>query len=108
VPRGNHDGVLRKACVFVLVAALLALVPAAYADPPDPTWLAGYWDDDDFDNVVILIVKTCAVEAPLLIDSGPLWTIVVGVELLPLRFVQVSARAAASPRAPPVEPLSVS
>ena len=108
VPRGNHDGVLRKTCVFVLVAALLGLVPAAYAGPPDPTWLGGYWDDDDFDNVVILIVKTCAVEAPLLIDSGPLWTIVVGVELLPLRFVQVSARAAASPRAPPVEPLSVS
>jgi len=108
VLRGNHDGVLRKICVFALVAALLGLVPAAYADPPDPTWLSGYWDDGDFDYVVILIVKTCAVEAPLFIDSGPLWTVVVGVELLPLRFVQVSSRAAASPRAPPVEPLSVS
>jgi len=108
VLRGNHGGVCRKICVFALVVALLGLVPAAYADPPDPTWLAGYWDDDDFDNVVILIVKTCAVEAPLLIDSGPLWTVVVGVDLLPLRFVQVSTRAAAFPRAPPVEPLSVS
>ena len=106
--RGNHDGVCRKIYVFALVVALLGLVPAAYADPPDPTWLAGYWDDDDFGNVVILIVKTCAVEAPLLIDSGPLWTVVVGVDLLPLRLVQVSTRAAAFPRAPPVEPLSVS
>ena len=98
----------RKICVFALVVALLGLVPAAYADPPDPTWLGGYWDDDDFDNVVILIGKTCAVEAPLLIDSGPLWTVVVGVELLPLRFLPVSARAAAFPRAPPIEPPSAS
>ena len=96
--------------IIVLVVALVspALTTLAHIDPPDPTWIGGYWDDDDFDNVVILIVKTCAVEAPLLIDSGPLWTIVIGVELLPLRFVPVSARAAASPRAPPVEPLSVS
>jgi hypothetical protein len=100
--------VFRKICVFALVVALLGLVPTAYADPPDPTWLGGYWDDDDFDNVVILIVKACAVEAPLLIDSGPLWTIVVGVELLPLRFVPVSPRAAAFPRAPPIEPPSAS
>jgi hypothetical protein len=108
VPRGNHDGVLRKICVLTLVAALLALLPAAYADPPDPTWLGGYWDDDDFDNVVILIADTCAVAAQPLLDSGPLWTVVVGLELMPRRFVQVSARAAASPRAPPVAPLSVS
>jgi hypothetical protein len=108
VLRGNHDGVFREILVVALAAVLLGLVPAAYANPPDPTWLSGYWDDDDFDDVVILIAKTCAVDAPLVIDSGPLWTVVVGVELLPIRFVQVSSRAAASPRAPPVEPLSVS
>jgi len=37
----------------VLVVAVLAALPAlAYSDPPDPTWVAGIWDDDDFDNVV--------------------------------------------------------
>ena len=34
----------------------------AYADPPDPTWIGGLWDDDDFDSVVDSILHTCAVE----------------------------------------------
>ena len=92
---------LQKLCVFLLVTILLALVPAAYADPPDPTWIGGYWDDDDFDNVVVCIVNAFAVEVAPLTDFRPLWTTLVGIELLQPRFVQVSFHAAASPRAPP-------
>ena len=99
---------LQKSCVFFLVAALLGLVPAAYANPPDPTWLGGYWDDADFDDVVILIVGACAVPAPSLIDSGPLWAILVDHEPLQPGFVQTSPRDAASPRAPPVALLPAS
>jgi len=98
----------RAICAIVLIAALLGLVPAAYADPPDPTWLGGYWDDDDFDNVVILVVNACAIEALLLVDLGPLWTVGAGIDVPPLPFVQLSARAEASPRAPPVVPLPIS
>ena len=90
----RHIGVL-------LVAALLVLVPAAYADPPDPTWIGGYWDDNDFDNVVIFIVSACAVEVPSLTDFGPLWTPLIGIEPLLPRFAQVSPHAIAFPRAPP-------
>jgi hypothetical protein len=107
MPRQSYD-VLQKFCVFALVAVLVGLVPAAYADPPDPTWIGGFWDDDDFDYVVLLIGTACAVEAPRLTDSGPLWTILVGIELSQPQFVKVSPRAAASPRAPPVASLSAS
>ena len=93
---------LQRYCVVVLVAALLALVPAAYADPPDPTWIGGYWDDGDFDNVVILIVAACAVEVPSLTDFGPLWAPRIGIEPVPPRFVQGPPHATASPRAPPI------
>ncbi len=93
---------LQRSCVVLLVAALLALVPAAYADPPDPTWIDGYWDNDDFDNVVILIVAACAVEVPSLTDFGPLWTPLIGIEPVPPRFVQGPPHATASPRAPPI------
>ena len=93
---------LQRSCVVILVAVLLALVPAAYADPPDPTWVGGYWDDADFDNVVIFIVSACAVEVPLLTEFGPLWTPLIGIEPLQPRFVQVSLHAAGSPRAPPI------
>ncbi len=99
---GTHDAVWRPICAIVLIAALLGLVPAAYADPPDPTWLGGYWDDDDFDNVVILIVNACAIEAAPLVDLGPLWTVATDIGVPPLPFVPLSARTEASPRAPPV------
>jgi len=93
--------VLQRHIGVLLVAALLVLVPAAYADPPDPTWIGGYWDDNDFDNVVIFIVSACAVEVPSLTDFGPLWTPLIGIEPLLPRFAQVSPHAIAFPRAPP-------
>jgi hypothetical protein len=50
-----------RAVVALLIAALLlGLTPVAYSDAADPTWLAGYWDDDDFDNAVVVIVAPCA------------------------------------------------
>jgi hypothetical protein len=93
--------VLKRHCVVFLVVALFALVPAAYADPPDPTWMGGYWDDDDFDSVVISIVGACAIAVPSLTEFGPLWTPLFDIQPLQPRFVQVSLHAAASPRAPP-------
>jgi hypothetical protein len=55
--------------LILLAAALLSfgLVVAASADPPDPTWIAGCWDDDDQDNAVIAILAIpgwVAVAAP--------------------------------------------
>jgi hypothetical protein len=37
---------------LVLVAVILTLTPLADLDPPDPTWISGIWDDNDFDDVV--------------------------------------------------------
>jgi hypothetical protein len=44
--------------LVLLFAALVSfgLVVTASADPPDPTWIAGYWDDDDQDTAVIAIL----------------------------------------------------
>jgi hypothetical protein len=41
-----------------LAAVLCALVPLAYATPPDPTYVGGLWDDDDYDDVVILVTSS--------------------------------------------------
>ncbi len=43
-----------------LLAALLPIACAtlpilAHASPPDPSWIAGIYDDDDYDDVVILV-----------------------------------------------------
>jgi hypothetical protein len=38
--------------VLFFIACILTLTPLAYASPPDPTWQLGFFDDDDFDEVV--------------------------------------------------------
>jgi hypothetical protein len=43
--------------VLVLAALLVGLVPVAYASPPDQTWLAGLYDDADYDDVVIALIS---------------------------------------------------
>jgi hypothetical protein len=46
----------RRALVAVLFAIVLAcLTPFAYATPVDPTWVPGFWDNGDFDDVVLFI-----------------------------------------------------
>jgi len=56
-----------------LVALLLALVlsvltPLARLSPPDPTWFGGFWDNGDFDDVILLI---CGVAADLPSPPAP-------------------------------------
>ncbi len=45
----------------ILVSVLLTLPVLAYVSPPDPTWIAGLWDDADYDDVVILITSTSGI-----------------------------------------------
>jgi len=42
---------------MALVGALPIL---AYASPPDQTWLGGWYDDADFDDVVFSVTSTVA------------------------------------------------
>jgi hypothetical protein len=41
-----------------LIGVLVCLRALAYASPPDPTWIGGFWDDDDYDDVIIHIAST--------------------------------------------------
>jgi hypothetical protein len=89
----------------LLIGALLVGLPTvAFADPPDPTWIAGYWDDDDFDDAVIAITTASAVAAPPPVDTElPLWVPMARVEMPKQEAYRAPRRAAASPRAPPVD-----
>ena len=51
----------QRALVALLLAlALAGLTPLARLSPPDPTWFAGFWDDGDNEDVVLLICGTAA------------------------------------------------
>jgi len=55
------------ALLLALLTVLLALTPLAYATPPDPTWVSGFFDDDDNDDSVFLITSSLAT-----VDTFPL------------------------------------
>ena len=48
----------------LLVVALAALLPfeatLAQLDPPDQTWIGGFYDDADYDDVVLLVAATAS------------------------------------------------
>lgn len=41
-----------------LIGVLVCLRVLANAGPPDPTWMGGVWDDDDYDDVIIHITSS--------------------------------------------------
>jgi hypothetical protein len=51
--------------VLVLVALMFTLTGVAYAAPPDPSWVPGLYDDDDFDNVVDFITSSAGLAIAL-------------------------------------------
>ena len=59
--RGRFLGLLVLAA---LLPALVVLTPLAYASPPDPVWISGFFDEGDHDDVVVLVVSTGAALDP--------------------------------------------
>jgi len=86
---------------LVLAASILTLTPLAYADPIDPTWVAGFWDDDDFDDVVGYITSAAGwLPVPVACDLRP-----ADLPIIPrpvaFQALLSAPRPASRPRAPP-------
>ena len=92
---------LRGLVAPVLVGLILWLTPAAYADPPDPTWIGGYWDDDDFDTVVVFLASAFAIHVPIAVNAEPLWIPIERREPPPSTVALSPLRPTSYPRAPP-------
>jgi hypothetical protein len=86
----------------MLVAATILLPPLACASPPDPTWIPGLWDDDDFDSVVDAITSATGAPAPAFTDAPPtliLLDVIAGIKALAESGERPPEHA---PRSPPV------
>jgi hypothetical protein len=94
--------------VVLLACALIGLTPLAYADPPDPLWITGYWDDDDFDNVVVVILGTCIIPVEPPASPKPHWALLAKVESSGRAAIPIPLRSVVRPRAPPVVLLAAS
>ena len=92
----------RSALLLVLIALLSILPALAEASPPDQSWLAGVYDDADYDDVVLAILESVALvelHSPhdSQIDEAP-----VAVVLPSDERVHVAPRRSSNPpRAPP-------
>lgn len=65
-------GKARWLLLLILLVVTAALTPFAYASPPDPTWISGFFDDDDNDNGVFLITSSTATLDPFpLYEAAP-------------------------------------
>src|SRR5437867_4920126 len=69
--------VLHRLIGLSLVAAILALAPAAHANPPDQSWIDGLYDNADFDNIVVVITSNLgAIQHSIGWSSAPVAPIV--------------------------------
>ena len=92
-----------RVLIGLLIGLTLALTPVAYADPPDDTWIGGFWDDDDFDTVVIAIVSTVALPQQGSFDQVAPTLLVVGTVTEPAAVRALSAADSQhQPRSPPL------
>jgi hypothetical protein len=96
----------RSAAVVVLVGLMLALTPIAHACPTDPTWIGGFYDDNDYDDVVLFITGgLTAVDARVVDPVGPITVSLGQVDPSRPHTVPVRPLESLSTRAPP-RPLS--
>lgn len=64
--------ITRIAVIALVLMAQTTLSALAFASPPDPTWIAGIYDDADYDDVVALVTAEMGSVAPLVPAVSPL------------------------------------
>jgi hypothetical protein len=69
---------------LALVVVLFVLAILVYSSPPDPTWIAGVWDQADYDDVVAWLIDISA--------GGDLTTRTPGLDLSVNGFLTASPR----------------
>jgi hypothetical protein len=92
----------RGLCAIVILGVLIALWPMAFASPPDQSWLGGFFDDADYDDVVLLITGC----SPAMSTHGaygprPAWVVIAPVAVADDDSVSPPAASSHHTRAPP-------
>jgi hypothetical protein len=86
----------------LLLSVVVALPPIAHAAPTDPVWIAGLYDDNDYDDVVLFIIGAVgAVESGVVSPVSPAIICLGLITLGRLRFVSFGLLESLSTRAPP-------
>jgi hypothetical protein len=93
----------RASIVVLLLGVLLSLAPLAHSSPPDATWIPGFYDNADYDDVVLAVTSAVTVcESAFMDPVGPA-TLCLGLILASgPRTVSSHPLECVSTRAPPL------
>ena len=92
---------LRILVVGIALTLTSALPALAHASPPDPSWVPGIYDDDDFDDVVTLVAMgtgNLLPDVPVDLRFVPRW---VETSPIPEAAPEIPRAAPDHARAPP-------
>ena len=93
---------LRAPLLAVVLTTAIALPALAHASPPDATWIAGVYDDGDYDDIVVRITAgTGDVPSGPPTDLRPLHARVLSLEPCAESAPAPVIGFTAQPRAPP-------
>ncbi len=63
----------RAPVALILLGVLLTLPAVAHASPTDPVWIPGFYDDNDYDDVILFIIGAVgAVDSAVVEPVGPI------------------------------------
>jgi hypothetical protein len=96
---------MARTLAAMVASLVLGLTPLAYAEAPDPTWWAGYSQDDDVATVLEVILTSWAIERPAALDTHPFWAPVERADPADSGIAARPVGCADAPRGPPVAPL---
>ena len=94
--------VMRRLVASWLLVPLLCLTPLAYASPPDQTWIGGFYDDADYDDVVLLATSLALALGDMAPALAARPCVVDVVSLLDVEAALFVARLGTPSRAPPL------
>src|SRR5262245_26465980 len=97
LPTRSYAANRMRLIALILGVALVTIVPACHASPPDPSWIGGLYDNGDFDDVVLLITSNLGASEPTSVWSSRRIASAVGLnrEALASTTEQVGNNAAA-------------
>ncbi|HKW95442.1 MAG TPA: hypothetical protein VJX92_26385 [Methylomirabilota bacterium] len=88
---------------WLLVGLMVVLAPMAWASPVDPSWIKGWYDDADFDDVITFLTSgTVAIPALPIAELLPILASVPAESALDERLGASTPVSSYSPRAPPL------
>jgi len=93
----------RRLTVLVLLGLLIVLTPLAQASPPDQTWIGGFYDDADYDDVVLLVTGSLhAIQEPPVPVLARVAEVIALVPAMPQATTPTPKPLSEAGRAPPL------